>query len=166
LRRGYTAEVSTAFALFKSVEEQRMGSGSGTCYLATGAYPTLLSVKGKSTVWNPQPGAPPALQDDWIALLAGQRPDANVRFQYEIFANHKYDVAQPGYCKTTQEAKPGTIDCVSAGVTGIIPETIYPAATSSWYVIVARGDLDGDGTNSTFVSAIDDSRIIACNDVE
>lgn len=75
-------------------------------------------------VWNPQPG----VQDDWLML--GVRPDRDIWFQYIVSAG------APGVAATSPDG---------VALTG------YPnPADDFWFVAQARGNLDGDATQSMF----------------
>lgn len=154
--RSYLSEATTSIASIKSAEESYMSTHQ--CYTVVDPWPAAIPA-GNSFDW-----ASPGLPASWSENTGlGIRPDRRVRFQYQVYASHAF-VANS--CGTTYIAPISTaLDCVSNPATTFFPTSLFPA-NSDWFLVVARGDLNGDGTNSTILSAVEDSAIIMCNELE
>lgn len=154
LRRSYLNEVSSSFAALKAAEESYFNTGNN-CYISVDANPATVPSNAQAVTWTNPAGA-------WSALMGTTRLDRVVRFQYQVYASNQYSATAAGGCGTA-ETKAATYGCVAANA--LVPDTIYGSG-SNWYVVVARGDLDGDGVTSNILSAIDDSNIMYCDELE
>ncbi len=155
INRSYLSEISSSFAALKSAEESSLTLLG--CYINTGANPSTIPQNGRGTTWANNSAA-------WNALLPNTRLDRAVRFQYQVYATNSYNAGACAAGDSLSSTMDQTFGCVNPR-TALIPSTIYGSA-SNWYVLVARGDLDGDGVASNIVSAVDDSSIIYCNELE
>ncbi|MDB5037229.1 MAG: Type pilin PilA [Bacteriovoracaceae bacterium] len=164
VRRSYLNEVNSAFAAIKSAEESYYTNNK--CYIDAAANPASVPTGGKPSSWDTGSAA-----TAWQTSVLNVRPDANVRFQYQIYASNSYAsaVATTTACGTTLNQKTyigasGALDCVG-NVVNLIPDTVFDPTQSSWYVIVARGKLSGAAQGSNIISVIDNSAIIMCNEL-
>ena len=154
LRRSYLSEATTSISAIKSAEESYFTING--CYVAAAAHPASIPA-GTKADWGDPGGA-------WARNALAVRPDRQVRFQYQVYANNT--VTATGGCGTFVDRDSiGNLGCVSQTTISdtLVNDVVFP---SNWYVVVARGDLNGDTNSSTIVSAIDDSTIIMCNELE
>ncbi len=171
IRRSYLSEMNTSMSAIKSAEESYFSINN--CYIGADASPTSVP-RGTATAWPTSPtGA-------WAQNALGVRPDRLVRFQYRVYASSK--VTSTGGCTTTglpgcsNSTATGTscdrsgINALSIGTscasnigTNFVPQSVF---ADNWYVVNARGDLNGNGTASNFLSFIDDSTVISCSELE
>jgi prepilin-type N-terminal cleavage/methylation domain-containing protein len=156
VRRSYLSEVTSGFAAIKNAEESFMTSNG--CYVDAIPWPATMPQNGIGRVWDTASGA-------WAASGLNVRPDRTVRFQYQIYASNAWsNGCGTANAKTYIGADRG-LGCIT-NATVFIPDSVYTPGTSNWYVVVARGDLNGDGVASNIFSAIDDSAIVMCNELE
>lgn len=163
LRRSYLNEATSSISAIKSAEESYFTING--CYIETDAHPATIPV-GTQGAWNVDP-----MPTGWGNAALAVRPDRNVRFQYQVYATNSVGCAAPTV--GTAEVNTALGSCIANAVgaaNSFVSNTFFP---DHWYVVVARGDLDGDGNgtfdednNSLIISAIDDSAIIMCNEVE
>lgn len=155
IRRSYLSEANSSIASIKSAEESYFTING--CYTEAPAHPSSVP-SGSETAWGTSPTA-------WGNTGLGVRPDKNVRFQYQVYATNSLGCAAPVNDDSAVNTALGvclTVDAVgSAGA--FVSSTFFP---EHWYIAVARGDLDGDSVNSMILSAIDDSAVIMCNEIE
>lgn len=154
IQRGYVTEAHATMSLIKASLDAYFDDR--TCYTSAQAHPAAVPA-GNYADWDPAPGG-------WGANRLNVRAERQVRFQYQVYASNSYDAANacgPVFDRTTI----GNQGCVSgATISGqILDPAVFP---THWYLIVARGDLDGDGTTSTFIQATRNNNIIACNELE
>ncbi len=149
VRKSYLSEATTSISAIKSAEESFYTINN--CYISAAAYPSSIPA-GTQTAWGNPGGA-------WARNALGVRPDRLVRFQYQVYASN--EVSSSGGCGAA-DTMPSSVGCVS-DVSNLIDTNIFG---SNWYLVVARGDLDGDGNSSAIISAIDDTSIISCNELE
>lgn len=177
IRRAYLNDAVSSLSAIKSAEESYFAINN--CYIAAPPHPTAIPA-GTQANWDTGLTAPfnPETKIAWSRNGLGVRPDANVRFQFEVFASNAVNTATGG-CGAGGQARPTTAQMHGTGLTltncnvnanQLAPATVFP---TNWYIVVARGDLDGDtaggGTNdvtSLLVTAIDNSAIIKCNEIE
>ncbi len=162
IRRSYVNEAVSAIAGVKAAEEQYFSVNR--CYTEAEPAPTAIP-SGASVAW------PTVLPVGWGAAALAVRPDARVRFQYQVYATCRWaatDSCDPPNSNAAAVDSAlqnlgggGCIpDGVGVGATALVNTGVFP---THWYVVVAQGDLDSDPTtNTVLVSAIDDSRIIRC----
>jgi prepilin-type N-terminal cleavage/methylation domain-containing protein len=157
MRRSYLSEATSSISSIKSAEESFFTINN--CYVDAGAHPGSVP-SGTSSSWDntsfPSPNA-------WARNALGVRPDKNVRFQYQVYASNQLSAA--GGCGTANATTsiPNPLGCVTTPATTLVSSTIFG---SNWYIVVARGDLNGDGVASNIISAIDDSTVIKCSELE
>lgn len=165
IRRGYVNEAVAGIAAVKAAEEQYFSINR--CYIEADASPADIP-SNTSVAWDA------AAINGWRAQELATRPDARVRFQYRVFATNRWVTGNSCGVATTNAAQvntalTGLAGCgIASGVgtaaNSLINTTVFP---NHWYVVVAQGDLDGAAARNTIlVSAIDDSRIIRCNEGE
>ncbi len=170
IRRSYLNEVPTSISAIKSAEESYFSINN--CYISADATPSTIPA-GTTTAWPTSPSGA------WAQNALGVRPDRQVRFQYLVYAPNT--VGSSGSCDAGAAAanctSTGTssIKCSRANIDGLalgcvsnIGTTLVPNAVfgTNWYVINVRGNLDNDTVTSNFISAIDDTALISCNEVE
>ncbi len=158
--RSYLNEANAGIAAIKTGQESYFQQFD--CYVAADRHPTeaaITAAQGLKVDWDPVPA-----NTAWGQAPMNIRPDRQVRFGYQVFASNAYDAAT-GCGAVIDRTTIGDIDCVANAnlVANIIPSTIFP---THWYVVAAYSDFDGDGTEMTMVSAIDDSTVLTCNDLE
>jgi prepilin-type N-terminal cleavage/methylation domain-containing protein len=151
IRRSYLSETSSAFAAIKNAEESYFSSNG--CYVNALAWPAAIP-RGTTTNWGTPGGA-------WVQSALNVRPDRLVHFQYEVYASNAFANGCGLAISKSSVGSGGAIDCLS-DVKTLIPDSIF---LTNWYVVVARGDLDGNGVNSTLITAIDDTSVISCNEL-
>ena len=158
VRRSYVSEANSGISAIKSAEESYMQANS--CYVSATRHPVAINTaQGGKVNWNPAPAA-----SAWLKAPMDVRPDRQVRFNYEVYASNNFDNAASSGCGTTfARAGVDTIACATNIVANIIPVSIFP---TNWYIVVARSDMDGDGVMMSLISAIDDTTIITCNDLD
>lgn len=160
VRRGYLSEATSSIPAIKSAEEAYFTING--CYIEAGENPSTLP-SGTKGSWNT--GA-----TGWNNAGLNVRPDPNVRFQYRVVATNREGCAAPtGTPAAVVNAEAfAPTSCIAldrVGEGGVLVDTSFTSA-SDWYVISIRGDLDGDGVASNIVSAIDNSTIFMCNEIE
>ena len=159
LYRSYMTEAHAAIGAIKAAQEDYFRQFD--CYVTAPRYPTeaaITAANGRPVAWDPAP-----VNTAWTKPPMNVRPDRAVRFGYEVFASNAYAAAGCG--ATVDRATIGDIGCVTNAniVANLVPAAIFP---TNWYIIAAYSDLDGDGTEMTIVSTIDDSNLITCNELE
>jgi prepilin-type N-terminal cleavage/methylation domain-containing protein len=154
IRRSYLNEATTSISAIKSAEESFYTINN--CYVNATAWPTAVP-SATSVAWDPAPAT-----SAWARGALGVRPDRLVRFQYGVYASN--DISSGLGCGSalTRPSSAALSSCVSD------PTALTNAAIfgSNWYIVWAKGNLDGDSVNSMIVSAIDDSAVIMCNELE
>ncbi len=164
IRRGYVNEAVAGIAAVKAAEEQYFSINR--CYIEADANPTNIP-SNTSVAWD-------AAINGWRAQELSTRPDARVRFQYRVYATNRWVTGNTCGVPTSNAAQTNTAitGLNGCGITGtavgddgtLVNSDVFP---NHWYVVVAQGNLDGAGARNTIlVSAIDDSRIIRCNEGE
>lgn len=152
LRRSYLSEATTSISAIKSAEESFYSLNN--CYVEAAGHPA--SIPSATTVaWDPVSSS-----SAWRQNVLGVRPDRRVRFQYLVYASNSLS---GGGCGGSPTALPTNIGCATNVADNLVNSVVFG---SNWYVVVARGDLDGDSVASNIISAIDDSAIIMCNELE
>jgi type IV pilus assembly protein PilE len=155
IRRSYLNEANSSIASIKTAEESYFSLHG--CYIAATAHPAAIP-QGQAVAWDT---ATPA---EWGNGGLAVRPDRLVRFQYTVHASNLWTAASacaaPVGALTVRDVNLNS--CVNP-LTSLVPTAVFP---TNWFFVMARGDLDGDGTASTIVSAIDDSRSVMCNELE
>lgn len=153
IRRSYLNEATTSISSIKSAEESFFTINN--CYVSAAATPATVPA-GNSVAW--------ASSGAWDRAALGVRPDRNVRFQYQVYASN--DLSVGNGCGTAVARSTLTAQgCVTqATMQNVLTNSVIFG--DNWYVVVARGDLDGDGTSSTIVSGIDDSTVMMCDELE
>lgn len=167
IRRSYLSEASSAIGSIKTaLESYEM---THRCYTAAPPNPSAVPQNAQRVAWG-DPGGP------WSRNVLGVRPDAQVRFQYQVFANTAWvDVANPcgapaaGSGADGVESLLGVATCLhSTNLVGAGGEYVNTNITGSdWYVVVAQADFDGTGAppNTLLFSAVDDSTIGRCHEL-
>jgi prepilin-type N-terminal cleavage/methylation domain-containing protein len=164
IRRSYLNEANSSIASIKTAEESYFSLHG--CYISATAHPAEIPA-GEAVAWDQTDGSgnttTPAV---WGNAGLAVRPDRLVRFQYSVYASNSWDAATP--CAAADATlgdreEPAALEGCVNPITSLVPAAVFP---TNWFFVVARGDLDGDGTASTIVSAIDDSRSINCNELE
>lgn len=171
IRRSWLSEANSSIGSIKTALESY--ELTHRCYTAAPARPVAIPEGGEKVAWGD-----PA-NTTWARNALGVRPDANVRFQYEVYANEIFNsVGDPcaAYSDGAVDAAAELTDCVVGAGNDLISDTGTPYVNTSitgpdWYIVVARADLDGSGssdnTNTTIMfSAIDDSTIGVCNELQ
>lgn len=157
IRRSYLNEANSSIASIKTAEESYFSLHG--CYISATAHPAAIPA-GEAVAWDT--GTPAVWGNGGLAV----RPDRLVRFQYSVYASNSWAAATPCAAADAtlgvRAAPAALVGCVNP-ITSLVPAAVFP---TNWFFVVARGDLDGDGTASTIVSAIDDSRSINCNELE
>ncbi len=161
LRRSYLSEATSSISSIKSAEESYFTTNG--CYVAADAHPATVPA-GTSSAWDTAPNV-------WGTSGLSVRPDRTVRFQYMVYANNSWSAgsacagspAGNSPMSIAYSSKTSAVDCVQG--TFLIPSTVF-SDNAMWYYVVARGDLDGDGTASSIISAVDDSKVYNCNELE
>ncbi|MBN8554722.1 MAG: hypothetical protein J0L93_04685 [Deltaproteobacteria bacterium] len=154
IRRSYLSEATTSISAIKSAEESFFTINN--CYIEALAHPATVPA-GVSVSWDSSTFSTP---NSWARNALGVRPDKNVRFQYQVYASNSLS---GGGCGSSPTAVPATLGCVANAQTVFANAALFP---SNWYIVVARGDLNGDNTSSTIISGIDDSQIVMCNELQ
>lgn len=159
VRRGYLSEATSSIPAIKSAEEAYFTING--CYIEAGENPSTLP-SGTKSAWGNVSG--------WNAAGLNVRPDPNVRFQYRVVATNAVGCGAPTGtpASTVNDTSFAPTSCIAldrVGEGGVLVDTSFTSA-SDWYVISIRGDLDGDGVASNIVSAIDNSTIFMCNEIE
>lgn len=156
LRRSYLSEATSSISSIKSAEESYFSVNG--CYIAAPSWPLSVPA-GNSVAWDPVTVA------QWQQSGLSVRPDRRVRFQYTVYATNSMTstVACAAPADAALNVRTSGSGCVSNFSTALVPASIFP---SNWYVVVARGDLNGNGVASNIISAIDDSAIINCSENE
>lgn len=159
VRRSYLNEVNAGFAAMKNAEEGFLTANG--CYVDAAPWPAGIPARGTPVVWDPVPAT-----SAWVGSGLNVRPDRMVRFQYQVYASNAWNSGcgvtnLRTYIGVDRGSAAGTVGCVNA--TNLIPISVFP---TNWYVLVARGDLNGNGFASNIVSVIDDSAVIYCNELE
>lgn len=160
LRRSYLSEATSSISSIKSAEESYFSVNG--CYIAAPAWPATVP-SGNAVLWDP------VTVIQWQQSGLSVRPDRRVRFSYQVYATNSMTVSEA--CAAVpadgvlndRTSGVGGATCIQNFSTNLVPASIFPA---NWYVIVAQGDLNGDGVASNIISAIDDSTIINCNELE
>lgn len=153
LYRSYLSETTAAFGSIKSGQESYFQTFG--CYVSATKHPTAVdTARGRKVDWDPAPSA-----SAWSVAPMNVRPDRQVRFNYEVIASNAFT---SGGCGVAV-ARPSTVACATNVSTVLLNAVIFP---DNWYVVIARSDFDGDGVMSAYVTAIDDTSVIACNDLE
>jgi prepilin-type N-terminal cleavage/methylation domain-containing protein len=163
LRQSYLSEATSSISSIKSAEESYFSING--CYVAAAPWPAAVPV-GCSVAWDPVTLDP----NPWGRTGLSVRPDRRVRFQYAVYATNSLTTtsacapaADTGTSWGNLNSRAQGVGCVPNLSTNLVPASIFP---TNWYVVVARGDLSGDGVSSNIISAIDDSSIIKCNEME
>jgi len=155
IRRSYLSEANSSIAAIKSAEESYFTINS--CYIEAPAYPSTIP-SNSQVAWDSPPTA-------WGNTGLGVRPDRNVRFQYEVYATNSLGCAAPA--NDVSEVNSQLSSCITNAVgspSSFVSTTFFP---DNWYIVVARGNLDGDDSvNSIILSAIDDSTVVMCNELK
>lgn len=158
IRRSYLNEATTSISTIKSAEESFFTINS--CYVNAIAWPASVP-QGTTTAWNTGLSTTSA----WSSAALGVRPDRNVRFQYQVYASNALNTTTMGCGTAVANTAIPAQGCVSqATIQNTLVNTVVLG--TNWYLVVARGDLDGDGVASNIVSAIDDSTVIMCDELE
>jgi len=159
LRRSYLSEATSSISSIKSAEESYFSVNG--CYIAAPAWPATVP-SGNAVLWDP------VTVIQWQQSGLSVRPDRRVRFSYRVYATSS--MTELGPCAAPADGAlndrtsgVGGATCIQDFSTNLVPASIFP---TNWYVIVAQGDLNGDGVASNIISAIDDSTIINCNELE
>jgi prepilin-type N-terminal cleavage/methylation domain-containing protein len=160
IRRGYLSEATSSIPAIKSAQEAYFTING--CYIEAVANPASIP-RGTKSAWN-------AAESGWNQAGLNVRPDPNVRFQYRVVATNSVGCAAPtGTPATIVNAGDfAPTSCIAAnrvGAGGVLVDTNFTSA-SNWYVISIRGDLNGNGVASNIVSAVDNSTIFMCNELE
>lgn len=155
IRRSYLSEATTSISAIKSAEESFYTINN--CYVNATAWPASVPA-GTTTAWDT--GLPTT--SAWARGALGVRPDRNVRFQYGVYASNSLSAGMGCGTALTRPSAAQLSNCVS-DPTALTNATVFG---SNWYIVWASGDLNGDGTASMIVSAIDDSTVIMCNELE
>jgi type II secretory pathway pseudopilin PulG len=166
VRRSYLNEVNAGFAAIKNAEEGFMTANG--CYVSAPAWPANIPLGGTPAVWDPTSWTGTAVA--WSQSGLNVRPDRMVRFQYQVYASNAWAATGCGavQAKSTIGADrggggaTGTVGCVTNSLQ-LIPDSVF---STNWYILVARGNLNGDSVASNIISAIDDSTVIMCNELE
>lgn len=157
VRRSYLNEANQSISTIKSAEESYFNLHG--CYISASAHPATPP-RGTSTAWGTTPPS------EWGNSGLAVRPDRLVRFSYSVYASNSLGTgASPAACaapSSTYGVRSLAGVCVNTSDV-LVPNAIFG---THWFFIVARGDLDGDGIASNILSAIDDSRVIMCNELE
>lgn len=165
IRRSYLSEANSSISAIKSAEESYFSING--CYISAGLHPATIPSSGIAASWDS-----PAAGTAWLSTGLAVRPDRMVRFSYAVHASNTLGAtAACDAPDATLGNRAGNIPstgtaCVSgATLQGtLVPNAVFP---SHWYVVHARSDMDGDGTVYTeMISAIDDSTIITCNELD
>ncbi len=160
VRRSYLSEATAAISAIKSAEEAYLQANS--CYVDASAWPATASItaaSGKKINWDPAPAG-----TAWSKAPMDVRPDRQVRFSYQVYSSNQYAAAGCGAANgRPTQIPPAGAACATSVDTNLIPAAIFP---TNWYIVTALADFDGDGTFHTMVSAIDDTNIITCNDLD
>jgi len=161
IRRSYLSEATSSISSIKSAEESFYTLNG--CYIEAEADPTSVP-SGSKTIWDTSILG-------WGNNALAVRPDKYVRFQYQVYATNSLSGSGCGTATHNVSAvntalNPPSNPCVTAAVGSGNSFLVDTSFNSNWYIAVARGDLDGDGTDSLIVSAIDDSAVIECNELE
>lgn len=164
IRRSYVSEATSSIAAIKSAEESYFTVNG--CYVEADAHPSTIPA-GSSVAWGSSPAT------GWGNNALGVRPDKNVRFQYQVYASNSINCAAPVNNEAAVDAALATVTaggtntaCISdvvGAADSFVSSSFFP---DDWYVVVVRGDLNGNGDNSLIISAIDDSAVITCNELE
>lgn len=167
IRRSYVSEATSSISAIKSAEESFFTLNG--CYIETAVHPAQIPAANQMS-WNVTP-----MPIGWGNNALAVRPDKNVRFQYQVYANNSLGCGDPTTDLTasnnsiTNGCGPST-NFASSG--GFIDTDFFP---DQYYLVVARGDLDGDNAGaeppdadsiSVMFSAIDDKTIVTCNETE
>lgn len=160
VRRGYLSEATSSIPAIKSAEEAYFTING--CYIEATANPASVP-SGTKAAWL-------SSATGWNTAGLNVRPDPNVRFQYQVIATNAVGCAAPTGTPATvvNDDSFAPTTCIAANrveAGGVLVDTSFTSA-SDWYVISIRGDLDGDGVASNIVSAIDNSTIFMCNELE
>jgi prepilin-type N-terminal cleavage/methylation domain-containing protein len=170
IRRSYISEGTSSIAAIKQGMESYFSVNG--CYISAGMHPANVPA-GTTTAWDPVPtGANTA--NAWGTTGISVRPDRNVRFAYQVYASNALTGAACGAgdaTSTLNSRANGINTCVVATtVNTLVPAAVFP---THWYIVHARADLDGDaggtcgdGECTELVSAVDDSTVIPCNELE
>lgn len=153
LRRSYLSEANSSISAIKTAEESYFTTHG--CYISAGQHPSTVP-SGIASDWDS--GTPSVWGQGGLSV----RPDRRVRFSYLVYASNSWDAGDP--CDApdgTLGDRTATIGCAS--INALVPNSIFP---EHWFVVVARGDLDSDGVASNLVSAIDDSAVVPCSELE
>lgn len=158
IRRSYLSEATTSIASIKSAEESYYTINN--CYISVGAWPSTIP-NGSPTAWDT--GTQPV---GWGSNALGVRPDKYVRFQYQVYASNSINTSTGG-CGSAATAPTSTdLPCLSGNIIGTSGAYVNTNVTPAWYIVVARGNLDGNSAvNSMILSAIDDSAVVMCNEL-
>lgn len=162
IRRSYLSEVPSSISAIKAAEESFFTING--CYIEAAPNPAVVP-SGLPELWvNNAVG--------WGRNALSVRPDRQVRFQYRVFATNSVGCNAP---QTEASLEHSLLEdmsfipenCIGSprlGAGGILVDNTF--FTDHWYVIAVKGDLDGDGVESTIISAIDNSTIFQCNELE
>jgi len=164
LRRSYLSEATSSISAIKSAEESYFSING--CYIAATPWPSVTPASN-SMAWDPVTLSP---VNQWGQGGLSVRPDRRVRFQYGVYASNSMTASSPCGAPADSSSswgnlnnRAGSVGCAGVLSTALVPASVFP---SHWYVVVARGDLDGDGVTSNIISAIDDTSIINCDELE
>ncbi len=151
LRRSYLSEAHSSISAIKTAEESYFTTHG--CYISATQHPSTIPA-GIASNWDT--GTPAVWGQGGLSV----RPDRRVRFSYSVYASNSWDAADPCVAPdATLGNREATVGCAS--INALVPNAIFP---DNWFVVVARGDLDGDGVASNLLSAVDDSAIVPCDE--
>jgi prepilin-type N-terminal cleavage/methylation domain-containing protein len=155
VRRSYLSEATASISAIKSAEESFFTINN--CYVEAREHPTNIPSRVAVT-WDDGAFLTP---DAWARNALGVRPDRTVRFQYRVYASNALSGSGCGGAATY--TLPTTLGCVTNVQNTLVPNSIVG---SNWYIVNVRGDLDGNAsTVSNIISAIDDSTVIMCSEL-
>ena len=160
VRRSYLSEATSSIAAIKSAEESYFTLNG--CYTEAEPNPNAIP-SGVQADWDQAP-----MPLGWGNNALAVRPDKRVRFQYQVYASNSLGCGTPANdAGAVDIALRTTGACIATnpvvGVNGFVNTTFFP---EHWYIVVARGDLDGDpAVTSMIVSAIDDKAIVMCREL-
>lgn len=162
IRRSYLAEATSGIGSIKTALESF--EMTHRCYTNAAANPATTPVNGRKVAWGDPGGA-------WQRCALAVRPDAQVRFQYRVYANTAWvDESDPcgGTGDTDADIASDVKTCLGDPVVASsgTPFVNTNITGTDWYIVEARSDIDEGGAQTILVSAVDDSTIGRCNELQ
>lgn len=162
VRRSRVSEAISSIAMMKTAEEEYAASRTTSkCYLPAGAYPVTAPTSA------PQTWVLPVTVPAWGTLGIAVTPNRSVWFQYEVYASSGGDCGAAAVAPTAAVLMGGAgVDYCGIGDATITAWLNQGGALLNWYIVVARGDMNGDGVFGQVISFIGESNVIQCHETD